>query len=143
MVDLGTLGSGSHFSYGNGINANGQVAGGANDPNQADSSNPFLYSNGVMANLGTFGGDNGIAFAINTSGKVTGGSAAGTPPGTAHYAFVYSGGVMQNLGTLGAHTTDEAMVLASTITAKLQEFPLLWTQLWNTPFCIAAARCTI
>ena len=98
MTDLGALGG--LYSYGNGINASGQVVGryglqlGAKPVDRA-----FLYSNGVMHDLGALGGRSSAATAINDSGQITGQtSIAGSQ---FEHAFLYSGGVMHDLGTLG------------------------------------------
>jgi probable HAF family extracellular repeat protein len=94
MTDLGAPG-GNYYSYGNGINASGQVVGRYG----LTVDRAFLYSNGVMRDLGTLGGVSSAATAINDSGQITGqASIAGSQ---VEHAFLYSGGVMHDLDTLG------------------------------------------
>jgi len=58
----------------------------------------FVYDHGTMTDLGTLGGSETQAFAINSSGQVTGNS--GVAGGGVH-AFLYANGTMSDLGTLG------------------------------------------
>jgi probable HAF family extracellular repeat protein len=101
MQDLGTLGG--TFSYGNGINASGQVTGRSDTTGDA-ARHAFLYSNGSMQDLGTLGGLFSSGSDINASGKVTGSSATAIS-GRVH-AFLYGNGSMQDLGTLGGLRSD-------------------------------------
>jgi probable HAF family extracellular repeat protein len=89
MADLGTLGGSD--SFGQAINASGQVAG--NTQTVGNSTfHAFLYtgtpgSDGVMTDLGTLGGPNSRGDAINDAGQVAGWST--TPVGD--HAFLYTG----------------------------------------------------
>src|SRR6476646_3093980 len=72
MTDLGTLGGTQ--SFGNGLNASGQVAGESFTTGDA-ATHAFLWkpptpggAGGTMYNLGTLGGTNSYAYGINTSG---------------------------------------------------------------------------
>src|SRR5258705_161925 len=85
IYDLGTLGE-TH-SYGNGINASGQVVGFSQVTGNV-TQHAFLYtgtpgSGGAMADLGPGAGN-----AINASGQITGSSAVG---GVVVHAFLYTG----------------------------------------------------
>jgi len=91
---LGTLGGVS--SYGNGINAGGQVTGRSSLSDIAVE-HAFLHGNEVMQDLGTLGGSNSEGKAINAAGQVTGSASTAAERG---HAFLYSGGRMQDLGTL-------------------------------------------
>lgn len=79
-----------------GINAAGQVAGGA-------SGQAFFYdpAAGGLRLLGTLGGIGGLGTAINASGQVTGNSL--TTDNAASHAFISgaNGGALTDLGTLG------------------------------------------
>ena len=69
ITDLGTLGG--TYSYGYGINAAGEVAGGAATRFQTGgvSQTAFLWYQGNMTNLGTLGGPNSSASGPNASGE--------------------------------------------------------------------------
>jgi probable HAF family extracellular repeat protein len=102
MIDLGTLGGTS--SYGQGINASGQVAGYAyTDGN--DEVYAFLWTptspngvSGTMLPLGTLGGTDSVGLGINAGGQVVGYSS--TTGDVVLHAFFYDGS-MHDLGTLG------------------------------------------
>ena len=74
ITDLGTLGG--TYSYGFGINAAGEVAGGAATKFQTGglSETAFLWHQGTMINLGTLGGLNSAAGGPNASGVAAIGS---------------------------------------------------------------------
>lgn len=58
----------------------------------------FLFVNGKMTDLGTLGGEFSQAYAINTSGQITGtGYVTGD---TGAHAFIYSNGKMTDIGKL-------------------------------------------
>lgn len=110
MTDLGSVGNPD--SYGQAINARGQVAGYMVDPvggvPPGDNSDPYsnyraFISNGqTMTDLGTFGGSSAVATAINVSGQVTGSATmSDSPPGNAGHAFISNGTTLTDLGTLG------------------------------------------
>src|SRR5262245_8651405 len=58
----------------------------------------FLWQDGVLTDLGTIGGSYSIAWDINGSGQIAGGSSTSGPPGG---ACLWDEGVPNNLGTLG------------------------------------------
>jgi probable HAF family extracellular repeat protein len=74
ITDLGTLGG--TYSYGYGINAAGQVAGGAATMSQTGGvyQTAFLWYQGSMTNIGTLGGLNSAASGPNASGEAAIGS---------------------------------------------------------------------
>jgi len=74
MTDLGTLGGTSASA--NGINAEGQVVGGASTVDD-NAYHAFLYSGGTMVDLGTLGWNLSEAEAINEAGQVVGYSFVG------------------------------------------------------------------
>ena len=82
--------------FASGINDSGQTVGSLS---ANGGSYPFLYSDGTIYNLGTLGGNNGGAYAINSSGQIVGFSNPGNISGV--HAFLYSGSSMQDLGTFG------------------------------------------
>jgi probable HAF family extracellular repeat protein len=97
MTDLGTLGLAPH-SYGNAINASGQVAG-----NNSDEQGFRCSGNGPMEDLLSLGpgGTNGShANGINDSGQITGVSGTG-PPNNHNHAYTAGGAGMSDLGTFG------------------------------------------
>lgn len=98
MTDLGALGG--LYSYGNGINASGQVVGRYGIGMGPGVDRAFLYSNGVMRDLGTLGGVSSAATAINDSGQITGQASIAGSQFQVEHAFLYSGGGMRDLGTL-------------------------------------------
>lgn len=109
MRDLGTLRSGGDGnSFGNALNAAGQVTGYADGP---FATHAFLYEGGVMTDLGTLGGVFSAGDAINASGQVTGSSDRADGSG---HAFLWSGGAMRDLGTLGGGTTSEGAGINAT-----------------------------
>jgi probable HAF family extracellular repeat protein len=67
MTDLGTLGG--RYSAALGINASGQVVGGASTAGSENQS-AFLWQSGTMTNLDTVGGIESSAYAVNASGQV-------------------------------------------------------------------------
>jgi len=101
--DLGSL---SGDTYGNAINASGQVAGSSFDGSNFQ---PFRTAPGgsvnLAASLGTLGGVDGYAYGINASGQTVGYSFNGTN----NHAFLSSanGGsvTLTDLGTLGGDTS--------------------------------------
>src|SRR5947209_18697024 len=84
VTDLGTLGGTT--SGASGINASGQITGGAAPKS---GSVAFLYQNGTMTSLGTLGGEYSQGQAINSLGTVTGYS---TLASGSYRAFVYTNG---------------------------------------------------
>jgi len=107
LTDLGGLaGSPQTFSYGNGINDAGHVAGTAvvgDFPNLP--SNPFLYKKGALHDLGNFGGIFSNGWAINNHDQVVGSAGRAfdeNDPGNLYpiSAFLYSKGVLHNLGSM-------------------------------------------
>jgi len=115
LHDLETLGG--TYSQGNGINANGQIAGGS-DLTGDDASHAFMWkpttpggASGTMHDLGTLGGTFSFAWDINASGQVTGD--ADTTDDDANHAFLWTPtvpggatGTMHDLGTLGGAWSD-------------------------------------
>src|SRR6476659_1146802 len=122
MTDLGTLGGTQ--SFGNGLNAAGQVAGESFTTSDA-ATHAFLWkpttpggASGTMYNLGTLGGTNSYAYGLNATGQVTGASdktgdskthtflwKPSTPNGTS--------GTMFNLGSLGGTESNGGAINAS------------------------------
>src|SRR6476659_3615711 len=110
MTDLGTLGGTQ--SFGNGLNASGQVAGESFTTDDA-ASRAFLWkpttpggASGTMYNLGTLGGTNSYGYGINTSGEVIGASDKTGDSKT--HTFLWkpappngTSGTMYHLGSLG------------------------------------------
>ncbi len=95
---VGTLGGAHSSAFG--INANGQIAGGADTTNGVY--HAFIKSGSALTDLGTLGGTSSVAYAINSGGDAAG---AAEISGGAYHAFLYSGGTMHDLGTLGGSTS--------------------------------------
>ena len=96
VTDLGALGGPTSVAHG--VNAGGQVVGGADTA--SGTRHAFLHSNGKMTDLGTLAGPDGAfseAFGINASGQVVGYADVG---GNNRHAFLYSKSKMIDLGTL-------------------------------------------
>src|SRR6478672_1025258 len=122
MTDLGTLGGTQ--SFGNGLNASGQVAGESFTTSDA-TTHAFLWkpttpggASGTMHDLGTLGGTSSYGYGINVTGEVTGASdrtgdskthtflwKPSTPNGTS--------GTMFNLGSLGGTESNGGAINAS------------------------------
>ncbi len=64
-TDLGSLGG--SYTYAQGINDAGQVAGGGGTANNS-AEHAFLYANGQIKDLGTLGGTYSYAYGINDAG---------------------------------------------------------------------------
>lgn len=96
MRDIGTLGGSS--SFGQGINAFGQITGESSiTTDSAD--HAFLYSRGKMTDIGTLGGSFSTGLGINLLGQITGYSH--TAGDRATHAFLYDQRRMTDIGTLG------------------------------------------
>jgi probable HAF family extracellular repeat protein len=84
-----------------------------------------------LMDLGTLGGTTAIAYDINTSGQVVGGST--TSGDAATHAFLYSQGTMTDLGTLGgANSTafginDSGQTVGYSNTSAAANHATLWT----------------
>src|SRR3972149_6488358 len=121
-TDLGTLG-GTH-SFGNGLNASGQVAGESFTTGDA-ATHPFLWkpttpggATGTMHDLLTLGGTNSYGYGINAAGQVTGASDRTGDSRT--HAFLWkpsmlngTSGTMVNLGSLGGTESNGSAINAS------------------------------
>ena len=121
-TDLGTLGGTQ--SFGNGLNASGQVTGESFTTGDA-ATHAFLWkpttpggASGTMYNLGTLGGTNSHGYGINATGQVTGDSDR-TGDSTTH-AFLWkpstpngTSGTMHDLGSLGGTESDGGAINAS------------------------------
>ena len=121
-TDLGTLGGTQ--SFGNGINASGQVTGESSTTGDA-ADHAFLWkpttpggASGTMHDLLTLGGTNSYGYGINASGQVTGASDT-TGDATTH-AFLWkpttpngTSGTMYDLGTLGGTESNGSAVNTS------------------------------
>jgi probable HAF family extracellular repeat protein len=101
-TDLGT--TVGFNSYGNAINASGQVVGKV-DYNAFNFTHAFLYFGGVMTDLGTLGGNHSEAIGLNSLGQVVGDAFStdskhlnGVPrPTQIDHAFLYTNGQMLDL----------------------------------------------
>jgi probable HAF family extracellular repeat protein len=113
VTDLGTLGG--FWSEPFGINASGQVVGGAAvySVQPYGPGHAFLYSEGMMTDLGTLlGVSTSAAYGLNASGQVVG--YASNSGGNWRHAFLYSNGTMTDLGTLpGDHYSSASGINAS------------------------------
>jgi len=107
VTDLGGFpGVPQPFSYGNGINDAGHVAGTIvvdDFPNLP--SDPFLYRDGVLQDLGNFGGIFSNGWTVNNQDQVVGSAGREyVEDGTGNLypisAFLYSKGVLHNLGSM-------------------------------------------
>jgi probable HAF family extracellular repeat protein len=122
MTDLGTLGGTQ--SFGNGINASGQVAGESSTTGDA-ADHAFLWkpttpngTSGTMHDLLTLGGTSSYGYGINTTGQVTG--ASDTTGDSATRAFLWkpstpngTSGTMYDLGTLGGTESNGSAINSS------------------------------
>src|SRR5205823_9995730 len=111
IFDLGTFGGSD--SYGNAINATGQVVGYAQLSDANVSEHAFLWTpntpngtSGSKIDLGTLGGNYSYAFGISASGRVVGG--AGIAFDAEYHAFMRpaGGGPLVDLGTLGGANSE-------------------------------------
>ena len=121
-TDLGTLGGTQ--SFGNGINASGQVTGESSTTGDA-ADHAFLWkpttpggASGTMYNLETLGGTNSYGYGINATGQVTG--ASDTTGDAATHAFLWkpstpngTSGTMYDLGSLGGTESNGSDINAS------------------------------
>jgi probable HAF family extracellular repeat protein len=121
-TDLGTLGGTE--SFGNGLNASGQVTGESSTTGDA-ADHAFLWkpttpggASGTMYNLGTLGGTNSYGYGINAAGQVTG--ASDTTGDAATHAFLWkpttpngTSGTMHDLGSLGGTESNGSAINAS------------------------------
>jgi probable HAF family extracellular repeat protein len=121
LKDLGTLQVGN-FSYAEGINNLGQIAG-VSENGQTDpaSGNPqfhaVLWENGIIRDLGTLGGMSSFAGSINDQGQIMGVSLNDVPDPfsivglgsgttlTQTRGFLWQNGKMRDLGSLGGPDT--------------------------------------
>jgi len=83
--------------------------------------NAALWRNGQLLNLGAFGGNESLAWSVNSQGQVVG-FAANTIPdqfagavsfflsATQTHAFLWQNGRMQDLGTLGGPDSDALLI---------------------------------
>jgi len=121
-TDLGTIG-GTH-SFGNGLNASGQVAGESFTSGDS-ATHAFLWkptmpggTSGTMHDLLTLGGTNSYGYGINAAGQVTGASDRTGDSKT--HAFLWkpsspngTSGTMHNLGSLGGTESNGSAINAS------------------------------
>ena len=120
-TDLLTLGGSE--SFGNGLNASGQVTGESSTTGDA-ATHAFLWkpttpggASGTMYNLGTLGGTDSHGYGINATGQVTGDSDKSGDATT--HAFMWkpstpngTSGTMHDLGTLGGTESDGGAINA-------------------------------
>lgn len=121
-TDLGTLDG--TYSFGNGLNASGQVAGESSTTGDA-ATHAFLWkpttpggASGTMHDLLTLGGTNSYGYGINAAGQVTGASDRTGDART--HAFLWkpsmpngTSGTMYNLGSLGGTESNGSAINAS------------------------------
>jgi probable HAF family extracellular repeat protein len=115
-------------TVGFGINARGQVVGGAWDP--AGQQRPFLFDGRTTRLLGDAGFE-GVARAVNAAGVVVG--EARTGPAAETLPFRWEGGAITSLGTAGGHNGEaraisDAGVIAGTSTHR-DERPVAFRRL--------------
>ena len=122
VTDLGTLGGTE--SFGNGVNASGQVTGESSTTGDV-AERAFLWkptapggASGTMYNLGTLGGTNSYGYGINAAGQVTG--ASDTTGDSATHAILWkpsapngTSGTMHDLGSLGGTESNGSAINAS------------------------------
>ncbi len=142
--DLGAL-PGANSSISTWVNDSGVVVGisenGSIDPLIGIPEGvAVLWKNGQITNLGTLGGNQSIAFAVNSSGQVNGCAANAVPDdnsifgwGTQTRGFLYQNGTMQDIGTLGGTDTlaslinDAGQVAGGSYTASMETHAFVWT----------------
>jgi probable HAF family extracellular repeat protein len=121
-TDLGTLGGTQ--SFGNGLNASGQVAGESSTTGDT-AIHAFLWkpsmpngASGTMHDLLTLGGTDSYGYGINAAGQITG--ASDTTGDSTTHAFLWkpstpngTSGTMHNLGTLGGTESNGSAINAS------------------------------
>jgi probable HAF family extracellular repeat protein len=95
MTDLGNLGG--TFSFGQCVNAHGEVIGQSNLPGDK-ASHAFRWRKGRMKDLGTLGGPDSQAIWINDEGEIAG--SADLPAPNIHDAVIWRHGRIKDLGTL-------------------------------------------
>jgi probable HAF family extracellular repeat protein len=117
MTDLGAL-LGNSWSFGQGINASGQIAGYSPSPAKDRVAHAFLTNvNGNLLDLGTLGGQS-RASDVNDKGQVTG-SAEVINTGFDHAFLTTADGPMTDLGTLGDdNSTGIAINNSGQVTGK-------------------------
>ncbi len=122
-INLGAL-PGGYNSFATSVTDDSSIAAGTSETGDTDpllgtpQCHPVIWDHGSITDLGTFGGYQGIASHVNSTGQVVG-MATNTvpdsfgglsvsnnmvmllPAGTQQRAFLWSGGVLQDLGTLG------------------------------------------
>src|ERR1043165_2880156 len=96
------------FSSARGANNAGVVVGHLYTQYHDGDKRAVIYHAGKVVEIGTFGGNDSIAVAINTSGQVIGYAAL---PGGEPRAFLFAHGKMKNLGTLPGGTQSFAYAI--------------------------------